>query len=233
MNELVVDITGAINVYDRGYVDYKKLNDFCQSGVLFTTRLKGNAVFRVFGERSVDPNGSVIRDRDIILGQGATKVQGVLRMIEAVDVHGEPVVIISNAHHLSAQEIADIYRYRWQIELFFKWIKQHLQVKHFYSLSREAVHFQLVLALTCYLMFELIKNKAGYQGSLLNVARLVITCMLEPWRDFLRKLCRPASRSSQGRRRPRHEEIFEYTVRQVMAGEADYLDDLAFDPLID
>jgi hypothetical protein len=233
MNELIVDETGAINVYDRGYVDYKKLNEFCHTGVLFTTRLKGNAVFQVCDERAVDPNGSVIRDCNIILGQGVTRVQGILRMIEALDLQGVPVVIISNAHHFSAQEIADIYRYRWQIELFFKWIKQHLQVKHFYSLSREAVHFQLVLALACYLMFELIKNKAGYQGSLLNVARLVITCLLEPWRDFISKLCRPASRSSQGRRRPRHEEIFEYTVRQVMAGEADYLDDLAFDPLID
>lgn len=233
MNDLIIDETGAINVYDRGYVDYKKLNEFCQTGVLFTTRLKSNAVYKVCNERQVDPDGSVISDCDIILGQGAIQVKGILRLIKALDLHGNPVVIISNAHDLSAQEIADIYRYRWQIELFFKWIKQHLQVKHFFSLSQEAVHFQLVLALTCYLLFELIKRKAGYQGSLLNVARHVINCLTEPLRDFLRKLCRPASRSSQGRRRPRHEEIYEFTVRQVMAGEADYLDDLAFDPLID
>lgn len=233
MNDLIIDETGAINVYDRGYMDYHKITEFCQNGVLFTTRLKSNAVYKVCNERPVDPDGSVISDCDIILGQGTTQVKGILRLIKALDVHGQAIVIISNAHHLSAQEIADIYRYRWQIELFFKWIKQHLQVKHFYSLSREAVHFQLVLALACYLMFELIKNKSGYQGSLLNVARLVITCLLEPLRDFLRKLCRPASRSSQGRRKPRHNEVFDYTYRQVMAGEADYLDDLAFDPLID
>lgn len=106
MDDLIVDTKGAINVYDRGYVDYQKIGDFCDTGVLFTTRFKNKAFIQIFQEHNLDPCCSVNRDCTIILGKGDKQVKGPLRLIETVDDDGEPIVILSNTHHLTAQEIA-------------------------------------------------------------------------------------------------------------------------------
>ena len=84
-----------------------------------------------------------------------------LRCVETEDLEGKPVVIITNVFKLTAEEIGDIYINRWQIELFFKWIKQHLHIKHFYSLSRQAVEMQLYIALTVsYTHLDVYKRQA-------------------------------------------------------------------------
>jgi len=155
-----------------------------------------------------------------------------LRLIETEDTQGKPVIIITNDFNLSTEEISDIYRYRWQIELFFKWIKQHCHVKHFYGISQQAVENQLFIALITYCLLMLLKLKTGYKGPLLNIKRFVNACLYEPFTAFVQKLYRKPKRSSKGRRRIDHEIIFQETVRQVMAGEADHLDDLTYDPLV-
>ncbi|PHJ38733.1 hypothetical protein P378_07935 [Desulforamulus profundi] len=91
-------------------------------------------------------------------------MQHPLRLIETEDTEGKPVIIITNDFELSAEELSDIYRYRWQIELFFKWIKQHFCVKHFYGLSQQAVENQLLIALITYCLMMLLKIKTGYEG---------------------------------------------------------------------
>lgn len=182
MGELVVEEKGVFNVFDRAYVDYKKFDDYCEKGILFASRLKKNALVKVIKELPVPPGSKIKKDSIVILGKdGFTKMDHPLRRIETEDIEGNLVIIITNDFKLSAEEIGDIYRYRWQIELFFKWIKQHMHVKHFYGLSQQAVETQLYIALVTYCLLKLIKLKTGYEGPLLNIRRLLNTCLYEPF----------------------------------------------------
>lgn len=233
MNELVVEDKGAFNVFDRAYLDYKKFDHYCQEGIRFASRLKKSALVEILKEFPIKPGSVIKKDRMVTLGkEGTTKMHHPLRLIETVDSEGKEILIITNDFNLDAEEIADIYRYRWQIEIFFKWIKQHLCVKHFYSTSQHAVELQLYIALISYCLLKLTRLKTGYQGPLLNLTRILLTCLHEPFAELLRKLSRKPGKQSKGRRRLRHEQIFQETLRQVMAGEADHLDDLTYDPVI-
>ena len=233
MDELVVDETGALNVFDRGYIDYKKFDEYSEKGILFVTRLKSNAIVNVIADHHpVDPEGVVDSDQIILLGEGKKQMKHDLRLIETRDTEGNQVLILTNDFARSAEEIGDIYRYRWQIEIFFKWIKQHLTVKHLYSTGCQAVENQIYIALVTYCLLALLKVETGFNGTLLTIQRLLKTCLCEPFDSFLQKLLRKSERSSKGRRKIDHRMIFEATLGQVMAGEADHLDDLTFDPVI-
>jgi hypothetical protein len=232
MDQLVVDETGALNVFDRGYNDYKKFDDYCEKGILFVTRLKSNAIVKVITDNPVDPDGVIDKDQIVRLGEGRNQMKHDLRLIETKDTEGNPIIILTNDFAISALEIGDIYRYRWQIELFFKWIKQHLTVKHLYGTSDQAVENQIFIALITYCLLMLLKTETGFRGTLQTIQRLLKTCLCEPFDSFLEKLLRESERNSKGRRKIDHQLIFEATLRQVMAGEADHFDDLAFDPVI-
>lgn len=232
MDALVLEENDVLNVFDRGYVDYRKFDSYCERHIRFVTRLKGNALVQVVAELPVDPTGPINKDRIVYLGkEGLNKMQHPLRLIETTDSEGNRVTILTNDFTLKAAEIADIYRYRWQIELFFKWIKQHLRVKHFYGLSQQAVENQIFIALITYCLLALLKLKTGYKGPLLTIQRLIHTCLYEPFTTFVQRLYHK-QRTSKGRRRMNHEEIYQVTVRQVLAGEADHLDDLTYDPVV-
>ena len=233
MDALVVEEKDAFNVFDRAYVDYKKFDDYCENGIYFASRLKKNALAEVLEEYPVKP-GPTQRDCKVLLGKdGGSKMKNPLRLIETTDTEEKPVIIITNNFILDAEEIGDIYRYRWQIELFFKWMKQHMPVKDFYGYSKQAVELQIYIALITYCLLVLIQRKTGYEGPLLTLKRLLNTiCLYEPFASFVLKLHQKPKRSSRGRRRTNHEQIYEETLRQVMAGEADHLDDLTYDPVI-
>ncbi|MGB9975924.1 IS4 family transposase [Thermovenabulum sp.] len=233
MDALVVEEEDALNVFDRGYVDYKKFDNYCQKGIRFVTRLKGNAVIEVVKDLPKDPADPIKKHQIVYLGtEGINKMKHPLRLVETEDTQGNPVIIITNDFKLEAEEISAIYRYRWQIELFFKWIKQHLRIKHFYGTSEQAVENQIFIALITYCLLVLMKLKVGYRGPLLTIKRLLHTCLCESFKSFVQKLYRLPQRGSKGRRRMNHEAIYQATVRQVMAGETDHLNDLAYDPVI-
>jgi hypothetical protein len=233
MDELIIEEKDVINVFDRAYVSYKKFDDYCEQDILFASRLKKNALVEVIKEHPLKPDSVIKKDRTVILGkEGTTKMHHPLRCVETEDQEGNAIVIVTNAFKQSAEEIGDIYRYRWQIELFFKWIKQHLQVKHFYGYSQRAVEIQLYIAFVTYCLLKIIQLKTGYEGPLLHIQRLLKTCLYEPFSCFVRKLYRKPQRSSKGRRKIDHERIFQETLRQVIAGEADHLNDLTYDPVI-
>jgi hypothetical protein len=233
MEALVVEESDVLNVFDRGYLDYKKFDHYCENGTRFITRLKANAVVEVVQEFSTDPASPVKKDCVVCLGtKNINKMRYPLRLLETEDTQGEPVIILTNDFSLSANQACDIYRYRWQIELFFKWIKQHFRVKHFYGLSRQAVENQLFIALITYCLLMLVKLQVSYQGPLLAIKRLIHTCLYEPFTAFVQKLYRDPQRTSKGRRKVNHELIFQETLRQVMAGEGDHLNDLTYDPVI-
>jgi hypothetical protein len=233
MDALVVEEEDVLNVFDRGYVDYRKFDKYCKNGIRFVTRLKGNAIIEVVKELPVDSTDPIRKHQIVYLGkEGLNKMKNPLRLVETEDTQGNPVIIITNDFKLKAEEIGTIYRYRWQIELFFKWIKQHLQVNHFYGTSEQAVENQIFIALITYCLLILLKLKVGFKGPLLTIKRLLHTCLCESFNSFVQKLYRSPKRPSRGRRRLNHEVIYQVTIRQVMAGETDHLNDLTSDPVI-
>ncbi|EGW37647.1 transposase, IS4 family domain protein [Desulfosporosinus sp. OT] len=143
-----------------------------------------------------------------------------LRLVITKDTEGKAIMILTNDFTMTAEEIGDIYRYRWQIELFFKWIKQHLTIKHLFGKSKASVVNQLVIALITYCLMMLVKYRSAYQGPLLNIQRLLITCLYEPFTSFVQKLHRKGP-PTKGRQRLDPEQIYEETLKQVLSGEMD------------
>ncbi|MCL5982325.1 MAG: IS4 family transposase [Firmicutes bacterium] len=232
MDNLVVEDGDAINIFDRGYVDYGKFDEYCKSGTRFISRLKINAVANVQKVLPVAPGSAISRDCMAILGKHAKTMEHPLRLIETTDTEGKAVTIVTNVFDMSAEEIGELYRCRWQIEIFFKWLKQNLHVKHIYGLSRQAVETQLYIALITYCLLMILQLDTGFKGPLLTVKRLLRVCLYEPVDVFLKKLTSKSKRSSKGRRRLNHEEVFRQTLNQVEAGEADLLYELTYDPVI-
>lgn len=232
MDELVVTEDGALNVFDRGYVDYARFDQYCGKNVRFVTRLKESAIVEAISELSLEEDSPILKDMIVHIGDDKKRMKNPLRLIETKDSQGGRILILTNDFDLPAGQIGDIYRNRWQIELFFKWIKQHFTVKHFYGLSPEAVENQLYIALTMYCLLMLVKVETGTQQSLLAIKRLLVTCFCDPFQGFIAKLLKAPQRTSRGRRRVDHEGIFNETLRQVVAGEAEYLNDLTYDPVM-
>lgn len=230
MDNLVVEDENALNVFDRAYVDYDKFDYYCEKGIDFVTRLKKNAVSQVM--ETLPVKGNVINHQVVYLGTQYKKMKHPLRLIEVKDTEGNTVIIATNNFTLDVEEISDIYRNRWQIELFFKWLKQNMQVKHFYGLSQKAVENQLYIALINYCLLLSLKLKTAFSGPLLQMKRILKACLYQPFAYFMRILHRKPSRTSKGRRKTHHELIFAETERQVIAGEADHLNDLTYDPLV-
>ena len=232
MDALVAYEIDAINVFDRGYLDYKQFDHYCDNQILFVTRLKENAIIEVMTELNVNPESAIKRDAIVFLGKNNKRMKHPLRLIETEDTEGNPIRIVTNVTDLAAVELADVYRHRWKIELFFKWIKQHLKVKHFFGTSDQAVENQLYIALLTFCVLIKLQRHSGYTGTLLELTRLLLACLHDSFSDFLVKLLRKPLRSSRGRRVLDHVLIFEHTYEQVMVENIDFLYDSTYDPII-
>jgi Transposase DDE domain/Domain of unknown function (DUF4372) len=149
----------SILVVDRGYVDYCWLYQLCLQGVWWVTRLKKRMDFQIIERRPVDRGTGVTSDWTIrIRGAKADSIPMLLRRVRYVDRDtGKAYEFFTNIFHLSAKEIADIYKARWDIELFFKWIKQNLKIRSFFGTSENAVRIQVWCALCVYLMVAYLK----------------------------------------------------------------------------
>jgi hypothetical protein len=167
----VPDITYLI---DRGYVDYREYDRCCKDGIFFITRLKKNAVMEVINKNALSTESPVLSDKEVILGGINNRMQHFLRAVEVIDSSsGEQFFILTNRFDLTAEEIAEIYRLRWQIEIFFKWIKQHLKIKKFYGTSYNAVSNQLYAALILFFLLKLMHILVGTKCEFLKLVRLI------------------------------------------------------------
>jgi len=149
----------SILVVDRAYVDYCWLYRLCLQGVWWVTRFKNRMRFRIVERFKVDRSTGVTSDwRVRMTGSKADSIPTDLRRIRYVDPDtGKAYLFFTNIFHLSAKEIADIYKARWDIELFFKWIKQNLKIKSFFGTSENAVRIQIWCALCVYLLVAYLK----------------------------------------------------------------------------
>ena len=166
---------GSIVVFDRGYTDYGWYNKLDNQGIAFVTRLKRNARITVAERRTVNKKSGLTCDQTIYLtGTKATACPIALRRIGYKDPEtGKHYFFLANNFHLAAKTIAEIYKARWQIELFFKWIKQNLKVKSFIGTSKNAVLTQLWVAMCTYLILAYIKFISKLGLSLQQILRLL------------------------------------------------------------
>jgi len=166
---------GSIVVFDRGYTDYGWYNKLDNQGISFVTRLKRNARITVVERHTVNKKSGLTCDQTIHLtGTKATACPIALRRIGYKDPEtGKHYFFLTNNFHLAAKTIAELYKARWQIELFFKWIKQNLKVKSFIGTSKYAVLTQLWVAMCTYLMLAYIKFISKLGLSLQQILRLL------------------------------------------------------------
>jgi len=178
---------GSIIAIDRGYTDYQWYNQLNNKGIFFVTRLKSNASYKVVKRHPVLKNKGLTSDQTIILtGIGAAKDCPIqLRRIGYRDQEtGKQYVFLTNHFKLAAKTIADIYKARWQVELFFKWIKQNLKIKSFVGTSKNAVMTQIWIALCVYLLIAFIKFHAKIKQSMQQILRLLQLNLFEK-RDIM------------------------------------------------
>jgi putative transposase len=171
---------GDLLIFDRAYLDYAWLYQLHQDGVWFVTRLKTNSCYEVIQESWA--GGPVLADQVIRLSslKGQACYPEPLRRVHYRDPEtGKEYVFLTNRLDLSALEVAELYRRRWQIELFFKWIKQNLKIKAFYGTSKNAVLIQIWTALIAYLLLVWVKFKTKAGWGLLELSRLAQTMLLE------------------------------------------------------
>jgi hypothetical protein len=167
---------GAIVAMDRGYNDYSLFSSWCERGVYFVTRIKKDAIYEVVARREPKPEKNIVADETITFSspQSREKCPYQLRLVSFYDEKKERVMhFLTNNFKLDAETIAAIYKDRWQIELFFKAIKQNLKVKTFLGTSENAVKSQLWTALLAMLLLKFMQLKSSFGWSLSNLAALL------------------------------------------------------------
>lgn len=160
---------GSFVVFDRGYTDYGWYQTLMDSGVFFVCRLKDNALVEYFQKRRGRKAQGVLGDQEIALNG----IKGKLRLVQFVAEDGNEYRFVTNASHLPAATVAELYKERWQIELFFKWIKQNLKVKTFLGTSENAVLTQLWIALCVYLVLAWLKFSSRIKQSMQQILRIL------------------------------------------------------------
>jgi putative transposase len=167
---------GSVVVFDKGYNSYAWHNSLTQKGLIWITRIRGNALYRVIERRDVGSNAAITSDQTIeYTGKKAREANlPAIRRIGYRDLEtGKHYVFITNQFGWSAQTIADIYKRRWQVELFFKWIKQNLKIKAFSGTTENAVMTQVLVALRIYLLLAYMRFQFKITDSLQQILRLL------------------------------------------------------------
>lgn len=185
--EVLVDDKDATYVFDRGYVDYERFDRMTDDGYFFVCRLKKNAVIREVDTFPVPEGTNVLSDKMVYIGTTQNRAENVFRLLEVIDTKDNVLRIITNRFDLGPDEISDIYRSRWAIELFFKWLKQHVEIKHFYGMSETAIQNQIFLALIAYCLNVLVQLEMQSKKTLLRISRWLKAALWKPAYVWIRR----------------------------------------------
>lgn len=172
----------SIYTMDRAYLDFERLYQIHLAGSFFVIKAKSNMRFCRLYSRPVDKTTGVIVDQTVVLTGPKSKLlyPEPLRRVKYHDKEkGKRLVFLTNNFNIEARTVADIYRSRWQVELFFKWIKQHLRIKSFFGTSPNAVKTQIWIALSVYLMVAIVKKKLNLPGSLHTILQILEVNLFE------------------------------------------------------
>jgi Transposase DDE domain/Domain of unknown function (DUF4372) len=174
--DILIPEPGAFYIMDRGYLDFSRLYALDQCAAFFVIRAKSNFQFRRLYSHPIDKTTGLICDQTIGLSgfYPAKDYPAKLRRIKYYDANtGKTFVFLTNNFILPALTIAELYRCRWQVELFFKWIKQHLRIKSFYGTSENAVRTQIWIAVSVYVLVAIIKKKLALKASLYTILQIL------------------------------------------------------------
>src|SRR5450755_4692845 len=180
--DLLLPEPGAIYVMDRGYVDFARLYILHQAGAFFVTRAKSNLDAHRVYSAPTDREAGIIADQTIVLdGYATSKDYPVhLRRVRFKDPEsGKTLVFLTNQFALPAASISALYKCRWQVELFFKWIKQHLRIKQFYGTSDNAVKTQIWIAVSVYVLIAIVKKRLALEASLYTLLQVFSVTIFE------------------------------------------------------
>ena len=180
--DLLIPEAGAFYVMDRAYLDFERLYVLHQASSFFVTRAKSNMDARRLYSASTDRSTGVICDQTIALNgfYSSRHFPDHLRRIRFKDAEsGKTLLFLTNHHTLPALTICALYKSRWQIELFFKWIKQHLRIKRFYGVSENAVKSQIWIAVSVYVLIAIIKKKLNLDVSLYTLLQILSVTIFE------------------------------------------------------
>jgi hypothetical protein len=173
---------GAFYIMDRGYVDFERLFEFTLSSAFFVVRTKSNVLLQRRYSHAVDKTTGVRSDHTVILTamDSATAYPDALRRVTYLDVETKKrFKFLTNNFTLPALTIAQIYKCRWQVELFFKWIKQHLRIKTFFGTSENAVKTQIWIAVSVYVLVAIVRKRLGLEASLYQILQILSVTLFE------------------------------------------------------
>ena len=196
LDDLAIE-PGAFYLMDRGYLDFSRLFVIHQAQAFFVTRAKSNTKFKRRYSHPVDrANTSVLCDQTGVLTvfYSSKDYPATLRRVVVRDDAGKRVTFLTNNFSLSPELIAALYRQRWQVELFFKWIKQHLRIKAFLGTSENAVKTQIWIAVCTYVLIAIVKKRLHLPHSLYEILQILSLTMFET--TPINQLLTPPSRSS-------------------------------------
>jgi Domain of unknown function (DUF4372)/Transposase DDE domain len=180
--DVMIPEPGAVYVMDRGFVDLVRLYRLNTAGAFFVIRAKDNLRFRRILSRPTDRTGGVICDQIVALSirLSTRRYPARLRRIRYRDPKtGKTLIFLTNNFDLPPRTIADLYRCRWQIELFFKWIKQHLRIKSFFGNTENAVKTQIWIAVCVYVLIAIVKKRLALQASLYTILQMLSVTAFE------------------------------------------------------
>ena len=173
--DLLVPEPGAYYVMDRGYLDYARLHTLHQAGSFFVTRARSNFKFKRVSSQPVDRKTGLVCDQIVRLVWFYSKkgYPDRLRRIGLRDDEGRYLVLLTNQMELPTRTICDLYRQRWQVELFFKWIKQHLRIKRFFGNSENAVKTQIWTAVATYVLVAIVRKRLNVNLSMHGMLQIL------------------------------------------------------------
>ena len=180
--DLLVPEAGAFYVMDRGYIDFERLHRLHEAGSFFVTRAKSNLNAQRRYSHPVDRSTGLMCDQTIVLAGFYSRqdFDTPLRRIRFKDPEtGKRLVFLTNNFALPAFTITELYRCRWQVELFFKWIKQHLRIKVFFGTSQNAVKTQIWIAVSVYVLVAIVKKRLNLSASLYEMLQILSLTMFE------------------------------------------------------
>ena len=183
--DFLIPEAGAFYIMDRGYLDFARLFSIDQAGAFFVTRTKSNTVYRRRYSHAVtaEEKAHGIRCDQTIMLTGVYSKNGYpqpLRRIKYYDTKSNKTFnFLTNNFTIPAQTVADLYRYRWQVELFFKWIKQHLRIKSFFGITENAVKSQIWIAISVYVLVAIIKKRLDLKIELYTILQILSLTLFE------------------------------------------------------
>ncbi|OLN21269.1 IS4 family transposase [Domibacillus antri] len=174
--------------HDRGYLDYERFDRMTDDGYFFLSRLRKNAVIREVYDFKLPNDSTVLSDQMVLIGTTQNRAENYFRLLKVMDSKGNELQLITNRFDLSAEENSEMYKSRWAIGLFFKWIKQHLSIKKFYGQSEWAIQNQVFIGIIVFCLHVLMQIETKSKRKTLQISRYLRAALWKPAHILLRKI---------------------------------------------